>query len=1019
MDVCPDTIERRAINGEGRLGSLYDASRDLLLEKSCVKGFENPKFEEEFICHIYQCEQPNGIMKFFRAIKFDDALFQSILLGTVKPSGISSFINYSQSVDDNTLFLYYSYRFREDTLHVTAGKADRIVSLPSDVNNATHMITKIIWCFEIVCVIQNPNEQSAKEVENLLYPISRRLQKCDKSLVLSDKEERQIKNLSNVTIFGTETCVDKPNTPLLSVVTKIQDWLNSTNFHCPVLYTMYPLKWLYKNQQFSELCHFLDHDNLYIAQIEAMIIHLNACLKDLKQLFTNLPQNFISFTHHRWMKDFPKQFGLLLSTDEAFRTELRNRLVDVRRGSHKPMGIINIISDPRYLSLREPEINVFHAEVQQWSSKINLIKRLKDHNITYVNAVDVPRCQSSFLTNEDIDAALRNHFSQANDSVLLWCASDRLQREKTHEWDRLYHKLTLKGQQSASEVSLFYVDFSQCQRKLENFITLTLTKQSIPTPPQEPSSSTSSRLPQRSPPSVTDINVLLLGETGVGKSTFINAFVNYLMFDTLQQAEQSQPVVLIPVSFLITTGHQFDEFIVKFGDTDSNENHEHQGQSVTQYCKSYVFNLNDRLRLRLIDTPGMGDTRGVTQDELNIDHILTYINNLSHLNAVCLIFKPNASRLNIFFRSCVNQLLTYITPVGYNNIIFCFTNARSTFFAPGNTGPLLREMLKQEYHDDIQFQKQNTFCFDSESFRYLAAKKCKVDFDEFQTQECQKSWTISVNESVRLLNYIITREPYQLDGWQSPRKIALEISLLAQPLMETLRLILYNWKLRETGSIKKEIVIETDSVTTEICSNCAESKIVQVGPFHIVEYEPIKNVVTQHHLCPFDERHFSIEFTIKHTFVSQRIDASSEQFQKYFYDFLFKCDRIINFLQQKEVSNQGDPFRPVLERFLEEERQISESKNINQTMNKRIKETLRSMKQRRQQNKQDLLKSNEKLSLKDVYELIDQLKSVLSINTQIECIKTSRRSKMQVSEHHVKIPSIKNQRLTTFINSFQ
>ncbi|CAF4282325.1 unnamed protein product, partial [Rotaria sordida] len=182
--------------------------------------------------------------------------------------------------------------------------------------------------------------------------------------------------------------------------------------------------------------------------------------------------------------------------------------------------------------------------------------------------------------------------------------------------------------------SLIYVDFSQFSRNLEDFYVKYLPIQSssdirrrhrrehpVPSNPQEQLSLTSS------PSSVTEINVLLMGETGVGKSTFINAFVNYLIFDTLEQAQQNEPIVLIPVSFLITTGNQFNEYIVKFGDIDSNENHEHQGQSVTQQCKSYIFKLNERLCLRLIDTPGMGDTRGLVQDEKNIDHILTYVNN--------------------------------------------------------------------------------------------------------------------------------------------------------------------------------------------------------------------------------------------------------------------------------------------------------------------------------------------------------------------------------------------------------
>ncbi len=510
----------------------------------------------------------------------------------------------------------------------------------------------------------------------------------------------------------------------------------------------------------------------------------------------------------------------------------------------------------------------------------------------------------------------------------------------------------------------------------------------------------------------------MLGETGVGKSTFINAFVNYLMFDTLQQAEKSEPVVLIPVSFLTTVGDQFKEMIVKFGDVDSNENHNHQGESVTQQCKSYVFDLNDRLLLRLIDTPGIGDTRGIAQDDKNIDHILTYVNNLSHLNAVCLLLKPNASQLNVFFRSCVNQLFTYLTPIGYSNIIFCFTNARATFYAPGDTGPLLRKMLKKEHQDDISFEKTNTFCFDSESFRYLAARKCDVNFDDFQKQECTNSWTTSVTESVRLLNYILTRDAYHLNGWQSPRKVALEISMLARPLMETLRLILYNWKLYEVGSIDKEIILNSNPVNIEICSNCAQNNIANVGSCWIVEYEPVKNDTVQRCQCPFDETHFLIESTVKHDFSSQRIDLSNDQLQDQFHKFLFQCDRLAYYLRQKELPNQGDPFVPILDRFLEEEQQISNKPKINLHMNKRIKETLRSIKKTRQQNKQQLMQMNENLSLKEINEIIDQLKSIPTVKQQFETIKTSRQLKIEANEYRVKLPPIKNKIFSEFINSF-
>ncbi|CAF2007052.1 unnamed protein product [Rotaria magnacalcarata] len=90
------------------------------------------------------------------------------------------------------------------------------------------------------------------------------------------------------------------------------------------------------------------------------------------------------------------------------------------------------------------------------------------------------------------------------------------------------------------------------------------------------------------------MDILLLGETGVGKSTFINGFVNYLKYNKLEEAEKN-PIVLIPVSFFITTDNDFEEHLVKFEGKYgiSDEDHKKIGQSVTQHCKSYVLTLTD------------------------------------------------------------------------------------------------------------------------------------------------------------------------------------------------------------------------------------------------------------------------------------------------------------------------------------------------------------------------------------------------------------------------------------------
>jgi hypothetical protein len=421
--------------------------------------------------------------------------------------------------------------------------------------------------------------------------------------------------------------------------------------------------------------------------------------------------------------------------------------------------------------------------------------------------------------------------------------------------------------------------------------------------------------------------------------------------------------------------------------------------------------LNDQSSLRLIDTPGMSDARDVVQDQQNMNHILTYINTLPHLHAVCLLLKPNASGLNIFFDSCVNQLLTYLTPIAYSNIVFCFTNARSTLFALSNTGSLLREILKKENYDDIPFQKQKTFCFDSKSFRYLIAGRCNIELNDYQKIDSKNSWTASVKESVRLLKFIQTRKPYVLQEYQSPRKAALDITMLARPLMEILRLIIYNWKLNEAKLVFNQVVLHSNSVAMEICTHCAQTNIVEVGPFWLTQYQPasMRTDANQHHLCPSDRQNFLIEAVVRHEFPAQGAGLKIERWQSSFHNFLLKCDRIYHFLRQQGPSAaQEDPFELIIERFLEEEQQISQTRSIDSTMNRGVLEVLQSIKQIRQANSQQLFQSKERLSLKDVYQIIDEFLRIPTVREQVNSIKHSRELIMKTHESRISANLIQN-----------
>jgi GTPase SAR1 family protein len=273
-----------------------------------------------------------------------------------------------------------------------------------------------------------------------------------------------------------------------------------------------------------------------------------------------------------------------------------------------------------------------------------------------------------------------------------------------------------------------------------------------------------------------ELNILILGRTGVGKSTWINAFVNYLTFPSLDDALDAEKLCwIIPFAFRtynVNDQGEFEDVKVKvgFNGTVADESvaqkvsvDEHDGTtggSATQRTTVHRVQIGNRL-VRLIDTPGIGDTRGASQDKENMADILSVLRSYNKLHGILILLKPNDQKLDLMFRFCVQELLTHLHRDAANNLAFGFTNTRGTNYMPGDTFDPLRQLLYQFKDVDIGLRKHNVYCFDSESFRYLAAQK-QHNKSLGHLDENRSSWEYSVTESKRLLDYFKNLSPHEV-----------------------------------------------------------------------------------------------------------------------------------------------------------------------------------------------------------------------------------------------------------------
>ena len=241
---------------------------------------------------------------------------------------------------------------------------------------------------------------------------------------------------------------------------------------------------------------------------------------------------------------------------------------------------------------------------------------------------------------------------------------------------------------------------------------------------------------QRKFKTVPEKVIMVVGATGSGKTTTVNAMINHVL--GVQWKDNFRLKMIHELSSnqgAGTIGNQANS----------------QTQFLSCYTLPYMEGFKIPYNLTIVDTPGFGDTRGIEHDKVITEQIRRFFNTkgsagIDHVDAICFMAQAGNPRLTPTQQYVFDRILAMFGKDIKKNVLVLFT------FADGQKPQALSAMLAAGILED----ESNFFKFNNSAL--FVANSGEDDEDNFD----EMFWRMGIQSFEKFFHELAAMEPKSL-----------------------------------------------------------------------------------------------------------------------------------------------------------------------------------------------------------------------------------------------------------------